>query len=146
MKSDLKDTKLAELTSLFFATRQIIRSQMPSDTHHDPNAWLRFETLHFISENENPTMLELAKHLRIKAPSATSLVANLAKAGFIIRAGEKYDKRVVRIALTKRGEKELTQYSNRSRQTMRNVFSKLTNREIQDLTAILRRLRDIHRN
>ncbi len=139
----MKDKTLSELTSLFFTTRQIIRQQLPSDGRSDPNTWLRFETLRFISEAQDPTMHDVAHYLRIKAPSATSLVAHLARSGLIARKGEASDKRIVRISLTTRGKREVKGYTARCATTMRKAFSKLNDRELNELVAILRHLRDV---
>ncbi|HVM73492.1 MAG TPA: MarR family transcriptional regulator [Candidatus Paceibacterota bacterium] len=140
----MNDSLFTELTSLFFTTRQIIKAQLPAARNHDPNAWLRFETLRFIAEMKEPTMQDVAGYLRIKAPSATSLVAHLAKSGFISRKSQVGDKRIVRITLTARGKKELRDYMARSAGTMRKAFSKLNDGEINRLVSILRHLRDIH--
>ena len=142
----MKSSKLSELTSLFFTTRQIIKQQLPSDGKSDPNTWLRFETLRFIAGSKDPTMQDVARYLRIKAPSATSLIANLAKSGLVSRKGEKSDKRIVRISLTSRGTKEVKNYMDRAALMMRQAFSKLDDREINELVTILRHLRDIHRS
>ena len=140
----MKTSKLSELTSLFFTMKQILRQQLPSTGHSDPNTWLRFETLRFVAEHKDPTMQEVAQYLRVKAPSATSLIAHLAKTGLIERKGEKGDKRIVRISLTTCGKREFKNYTGRSTTAMRKAFSKLDDREISELISILRRLRDVH--
>ena len=140
----MKDANFSELTSLFFTTRQIIKQQLPKSGQADPNTWLHFETLRFIAKENNPTMQDVARYLRVKAPSATSLVAHLAKAGFVERKGQKEDKRIVRISLTDRGKREVKNYTARCATAMRKAFSKLDDREIGELITILRRLRDIH--
>ena len=138
------DKTLRELTSLFFTTRQIIRAELPGGKPN-PNAWLRFETLRFIAELREPTMQDIARHLRVRAPSATSLVRNLVSAGLAARCTVRADKRVVRIQLTRHGVRALAAYQKRSTAIMHKVFSKLGKREIWVLASILRRLRDIHR-
>ena len=140
----MKEHNFSELTSLFFTTRQIIKAQLPKNGNSDPNTWLRFETLRYIAQASDPTMQDVAGYLRVKAPSATSLVAHLAKDGLIGRSGEKGDKRVVRISLTARGKREVKNYTKRCETAMDKAFSKLDSREISELAAILRHLRDIH--
>ena len=142
MNTKKKDI-FAELPTLFFTTRQIIRSKLPKDGHSDPNAWLRFETLRFIAESKRSTMQDVAHHLRIKAPSATSLVGNLVRRSLIVRGGS-VDKRVVSLSLTKAGMRQLDRYKARARSAVRAVFSKLSDREVNDLVAILRRVQKIH--
>ena len=139
----MKTKKLSELTSLFFTTRQIIKQQMPSG-ESDPNTWMRFETLRFVADAKNPTMQDVAHYLHVKAPSATSLIAHLAKTVLISRTGEKEDKRVVRISLTLAGKREVKSYTIRKQRTTQKVFSKLDEHQLDELVTILRRLRDIH--
>ncbi len=133
-----------ELTTLFFMTRQLMRAKLPSGAA-DPNAWLRFETLRYIAQLQEPMMQDVAKHLRIRAPSATSLIRNLVRDGLVARRGLSSDKRVVRIRLTKQGALALSVYGKRSTSTMRKVFIRSSPAEIRTLMDILRSLQDIHR-
>jgi len=136
--------QLQELSSLFFTMKQILRAQLP-DHKVDPNAWLRYETMRHIRDAKGPTMRDVAEYLRIKAPSATSLIGHLARTGMIARKGEKADKRIVRIFLTPRGKREVERYERRSATMMHSTFSKLDDHELQGLIVILRRLQDVHR-
>lgn len=138
----VKDSTLQELATLFFSTRQIIRGKLP-EGKADPNAWLRFQTMRFIEDSKGPTMHDVAAYLRIKAPSATSLIAHLALKGSVRRIAGK-DKRVTRLFLTPRGKKLLAQHDKRSNATMRTVFSEFNAAEIRELVRLLRHLRDIH--
>jgi DNA-binding MarR family transcriptional regulator len=143
MKKKPQTGSFAELTSLFFEVRQTIRANLPRG-QADPNAWMRCETLYFIAAHGRPTMQDIAKHLRVTAPSATSLARKLFALGWIARQPSEKDKRVVRIALTKSGERELARYREQSEKTMRKVFSKLHERDLSHLERALRNLRDIH--
>ena len=134
----MEDKIFSELATLFFSTKQIMRKQMPNNGNTDPNAWLHFETIRYIGESKKPSMQDVAHFLQIKAPSATSLVAHLVDAGFLERKGEAGDKRIVRIALTARGKREVADYTARSVVTMRKTFSKLDEREVAALSEILR--------
>ncbi len=138
----MKDRTFQELATLFFSTRQIIRSRLPQGKA-DPNAWLRFQTMRYIEDSKGPTMHDVARYLRIKAPSATSLIAHLVSRGSVRRVAGK-DKRVTRLFLTPRGKKLLAQHDKRSNATMRTVFSQFNDAEIRELVRLLRHLRDIH--
>ena len=138
-----QQTDFVELATLFFETRQTIRANLPQG-HADPNAWMRCETLRFIEEGERPTMQEIAKHLRVTAPSATSLMRKLSALGWIVRKPSEKDKRVVQIALTAAGQRELSRYRKQSEKTMRKVFSKLGRRDLAHLKRALRNLQGVH--
>jgi DNA-binding MarR family transcriptional regulator len=139
----MNDTQLQELASLFFSMRQIIRSQLPQ-CKADPNAWLRFETMRFIENAGGPTMHDVAAYVRIKAPSATSLVGYLVGQGAVRAVSQKRDKRVKRLYLTAKGKRMLAEHRKRSNVTMRKVFEEFTDAELSALLGLLRRLSDIH--
>src|SRR5262249_51071598 len=138
----MKENIYAQLASLFFSTRQIIRSNL--NARPDPNAWLRLETLRFIAENADPTMQSVAEYLHIKAPSATSLVSTLERAGWVKRTVSKADKRIVCIDVTAQGRKELGKYRAESRKVMQAVFSKLPQRDVETLKRILASVDEAH--
>lgn len=138
----VKTDEFSELSQLFFEMRQTIRANLPL-AQADPNVWMRCETLRFIDERR-PTMQEIARHLRITAPSATSLARNLSSLGWVNRTPSGSDKRVVRVTLTSAGQKELARYRKSSQQTMRRVFSKLSRADLMQLKRVLRTLNDIH--
>ncbi len=140
----MKNKNFQELTSLFFEMKQTIRANLPQ-SQTDPNAWMRSETLRFINDNDHPTMQEIAKHLRITAPSATSLMRKLFSLGWIERIAAGSDKRIVRIGLSKAGRREVVRYQKQAEQTMRKVFSKLPERDLAHLKRMLRNLNTIHR-
>lgn len=144
MKHGTHKDGFSELSQLFFEMKQTIRANLPR-SQTDSNAWMRCETLRFIRESDQPTMQEIAKHLRITAPSATSLVRKLSSLGWIERVASGSDKRIVRIALSKAGQREVVRYQKRAETTMRKVFSKLPEWDLAHLKRILRSLNNIHR-
>ena len=144
MKKTRTSRAIGELSQLFFEVRQTIRAKLPYAVA-DPNEWMRCEMLRFIYENDGPTMQSIATYLRVKAPSATSLIRNLISLGWATRMTSESDKRVVRIFLTAAGKRELSRYRTRAQSTMVKVFSKLPKNDQTNLSRILRKVSDIHR-
>lgn len=107
--------------------------------------WLRCEMLRFIDAAYNPTMRDIAAYARIKAPSATSLVAYLKSRGFVLHEKSTGDKRTVRIRLTPKGRAFLNSYRERSVKNMHRVFSHLNAHEVKMLARILSKVRNAHR-
>jgi DNA-binding MarR family transcriptional regulator len=128
-----------ELTELFFETRQIIKQKVPGTGHADPNAWMRLQTMQYIDRNGSVTMHDIATYLRIKAPSATSLIAHLVARDMIAREIGR-DRRVVRLSLTPLGKKTVKKYGTTSEQMMRSTFSTLEEAEVGSLCSILKKL------
>ncbi len=129
---------ITELTSLLFKTKQLIRHELP--TRHDANAWLRLEILNFIASAEEATMRAIAEYLRIKPPSATSLITALESDGLVVRVKHPSDRRAVHVSLTETGAQRLALYRRESHRALETVFSRLSSREIETLKRVLKRL------
>ncbi len=132
-----------ELSTLFFSVRQVVRANLP-EAQSDPNAWLHFETMKFIASSEAPTMREVAAHLRITAPSATSLVNHLVARKFVRQTVCATDKRIKRLSLTTLGKRRLSEHCARSTEALRRVFSRVPHGELEALARALRRVRAVH--
>ncbi|HWP61128.1 MAG TPA: MarR family transcriptional regulator [Candidatus Paceibacterota bacterium] len=145
MKKHSEHDLFAELAKLFFETRQVIRANVAGDKP-DPNAWMRFETLRYIDDQGEPTMRDIARYLRITAPSATSLIAHLSREGWIKRVRGVPDMRTVRIVLSAKGASALARYRANSRETMQRVFSRLPATDAEELIRVLRRVNETHRS
>ncbi len=91
-------------------------------------------------------MREVADYLRVKAPSATSVIARLQREGLVARVSEKGDKRVVRIELTASGRRRVEKYLADATGTMSKVFSKISGKDVATLTRILRSLHEAHKS
>ncbi|MBP9757669.1 MAG: winged helix-turn-helix transcriptional regulator [Candidatus Pacebacteria bacterium] len=137
-------TIYGELSGLFFETRQIIRQSLPGTKQSDPNAWLRLQTIRFIETADKPTMHDVAAYLRVKAPSATSLVSHLVSQGLIARRTG-LDRREVILSVTPAGKKALKAYGEQSEKMMRNTFSTLDESEVGSLCSLLKKLVRSHK-
>jgi DNA-binding MarR family transcriptional regulator len=144
MNERMKDA-YRRLPNLFFVTRQLIRSKVRSAGKSGHNSWMRLETLRYIGEHRESTMRDIATYLRITAPSATSLIAGLARRKLIARERDKKDKRITRLRLSREGRAMLSAYEKGSSTLMKEVFSKLDAADIRELVRILKALDGHHR-
>jgi DNA-binding MarR family transcriptional regulator len=135
----IKSGLYGELSGLFFETRQIIRQKLPGAKQSDPNAWMHLQTIRFIESADAPTMHDVAAYLRVKAPSATSLIAHLADQGLVVRETGA-DRREVKLSVTQKGKTVLQGYEAQSEKMMRHAFSALDETEVCSLSAILKKL------
>jgi DNA-binding MarR family transcriptional regulator len=83
-------------------------------------------------DHETITISELADHLLIKNHSAVELVSRLVKAGLVTRQPSSYDRRIVCVRITARGEELLGELSKASldelatsAETMRRLVAEL---------------------
>ena len=111
----------------------------------DPMQWSRMLALKLIAEKGNPTMQEIAHHLRITAPSATSIITHLEKDGWIERQRESPDKRIVRVKVSAKGSQELAKHKERMMRLLRGLFETLPEKDARDFVRILKRLLAAHR-
>ncbi len=96
----------------------------------------QLEALRFVAEREQPTMRELASYLMVKAPTATSLAADLVKARLVAR-GSSGDRRLVRLKLTQGGKKALELSTIKRRKVITDLLETLSNKDKEEFKRIL---------
>jgi len=84
----------------------------------------------------------LATFLQIELPSVTSLVNKLVRKDLVQRLADRSDRRVVRIELTKTGEKLLLQTTQKRIQKIKKVMSYLSNDQKREFITILKTIRE----
>lgn len=87
---------------------------------------LHGQILRFVAEQKSVTMKDLARHLSITPPSATSLVECLVKKGWLARVTDKKDRRVVRICVTQSGRKMMRRVRKSIEQAWEDVLKTMT--------------------
>lgn len=136
--------KLEQIISLIFRMKQLTHENMQAEK--DRNfSFLQFIALRFIKEKK-PLMKEVADFLAITPPSATSIINTLTEAGLVNRLTEKTDRRIVRIAITKKGENSLEKWHKKIAGNMRKRLEKLNKSEQENLASILTKLATISNN
>jgi DNA-binding MarR family transcriptional regulator len=85
-------------------------------------------------------MKEIAEHLLVSAPSATSFMETLIKGGYSKRVLDENDRRVVRITLTSKGKQEIENIINAVKSHMAKAFDKLDEKEREDFRKALQSL------
>ena len=91
-------------------------------------------------EDREYTMTELSKNALVKMPSMTEMVDRLEAEGVLQRMRDTKDRRVVKVALTDMGKKIHSQFIDRRRDEMGNLFGKLTVKDQDELLVSLRRV------
>ena len=93
--------------------------------------------LHCMADRQAVTMKELAAAMRTRGSSSTVLVDRLIAQGFARRKRDASDRRVVRVAITKKGKDRLKKCENIRRQIVKDLYGKLTKQEREDYIRIL---------
>ncbi len=136
-------SKLADIEQLFNSMMQLgkIFSQQPimSAEEKSLTPW-QFSVLHQLADQPGMPMSELAQIKHLSKSSATQIIERLVKSGFVERANDTHDRRLIRLKLTPVGEKELETMKMVMFKKMQEVFSVLSQEDIQTLIRIQTKL------
>ena len=86
---------------------------------------------------------EIGKRLLISKPQMTHLIDNLIHHGIVERIPDALDRRIINIKLTSRGKIRLAQEKDIIRRSIRKKLSCLEDKELEELSISMRRVRDI---
>jgi DNA-binding MarR family transcriptional regulator len=89
------------------------------------------------------TMGELSKNAQVTMPSMTEMIDKLEKKGIAERDKDVNDRRVVKVRLTSKGKKLRKEFMQKRLKDLKNIFGKLSEKELNDLIASLKRARCI---
>ena len=98
------------------------------------------EILHYISEHKNPTMKDIAAHLRITPPSVTTLIDAMVESKLVKRENAAGDRRSVRVLLTPQAKKLQVSLQKKKTALLTSLLKKLTIEQKQQLSDIIRTL------
>jgi len=129
---------IEKLTELVFTLSRITRDGI--EEKDNSLSYIQFQTLSFLMKQKNSTMKEISEYVHITAPSTTTLVNNLVRMKLISRIDDKDDRRIVRLTITQSGKKELEKGFVAAIKHLKNVFSKLSKKDRDDLTRVLTKL------
>lgn len=128
---------IEELFETMVQFGKIMSKEDPSVSHEKRAAtMLQFSALKFVQGKKDAAVNELGTTLRLSKSSATQLIERLVKTGLIERAADKADRRIIRLSLTSKGEKEVVKMKNRILKKIEKIFSYLPEQDIKELVRI----------
>ena len=136
-----KRSATEKIISLMFNMGRAIKKQcLESCGRADGLSILQIEALWYVKEGKEVLMKDLASHLFIAPPSATSLADDLVKAKLVKRSEDKEDRRTTAISLTPKGKRALANFLKKRMEKAKKRIDKLTQAEKKSLLAILEKL------
>lgn len=102
--------------------------------------FIRFKTLIFVDRHPDSSMRHIAEYLGVTPPSATSLVNNMVREGYLKRVLDEKDRRIVRLAITPKGKKNLKNAFKNMAGRIKKALSALNKTEIDNLAKIMEKL------
>ena len=101
-------------------------------------------TLH---QSDSMSQKELARVLRQTPPSVTNAIQKMEQKGYILRKSDEKDQRMLRLHLTEKSQKYLSQVKQTFRQMEAELFEGISKEEKEELRKILlRMLRNVEKN
>jgi DNA-binding MarR family transcriptional regulator len=143
---DTRTTIDTIVENLFYAIPVIHKRLMKIDP---PNldCGIRLSRLHIgimaiLSENSVP-ISDIANTFLIPRPQMTYLIDRMFKAGLVERTSNPLDRRVTDLALTLKGQDTFRQCDKYIKNNVRNMLSSLTEKELEDFSESLIKLKEI---
>jgi DNA-binding MarR family transcriptional regulator len=137
---------VAKLISALANTQRLVGARFRRDEDIGIFSMVQLEILRFVVEKKRPVMKDIADYLKITPPSATFLIENLVKAGKLRRVADKKDRRVIRLVITGKGRRTLSEGFKKIKERVKDVFGKLNKEEINNLIKIHRKIAIILQN
>ena len=100
----------------------------------------QYTCMDLLKSKGSAIMKEIASELNISLPAATGLVDRLFLTGFVKRAYDPSDRRIVKITLTEKGKHVVAEVKEKRKAAIKEVFSNLTETERQQYLKIVRKI------
>lgn len=103
----------------------------------------QFIIMEVLSRQGRSKMSDLARSIGVTTAAMTGITDRLVRDGCVARANDPEDRRVIRIDLTAKGAKIVREITDRRREAILGIFSKVSERDREDYLRVLTNIRDI---
>jgi DNA-binding MarR family transcriptional regulator len=146
VRSDTVDVVAEELLTipplLFRSIRSKLLKTMLADTDLDISP-LHIEIMKLLEGAGMLNITEIGEKLQIAGPQMTHLIDRLVGLGMVERQAGKADRRMINIVLTSKSKTTLKEEDSYIRNAFKEALSRLTDKEMKDISTSLGKLRDI---
>jgi len=146
MQSDIQERIAVDLLTippLIFRgiRRKLIKTTLVDiDVNITPH---HFEIIRLLEAEGTLHVAEIGERLQIAKAQMTKLIDKLADLNMVERKMDVADRRTINITLTGQGRTVLEEHQKSVMSAIRETISRLTDKELEDLSDSLRKLRDI---
>ena len=146
MQSDIQERIAVDLLTippLIFRgiRRKLIKTTLADiDMNITPH---HFEIIRLLEGEGTLHVAEIGERLQIAKAQMTKLIDKLADLNIVERKTDIADRRTINITLTGQGRTVLEEHKNSVMSAIRETISRLTDKELEDLSTSLRTLQDI---
>ena len=136
----MKDKINNEISEAIFKFFKSVKPTMSYDSKAFHLTMVQFEALICLKHNSDMQMRDIAECFSITMPSATVLVDKLIEMKFVARSNDIKDRRIVKIKLTKQGEKLLEEAMKQRKNKIHKFLFSLSKKDKEDLLRILHKI------
>jgi DNA-binding MarR family transcriptional regulator len=111
-----------------------------AETHMTPH---HFEIMRLLEEEGSLSASEIGDRLQLAKAQMTKLIDRLVASGIVERTCDPADRRVYDIRLTEQSRAILEEHRKKVVQAMQDIISRLSDRELENVSNSLRSLRDL---
>jgi DNA-binding MarR family transcriptional regulator len=126
-----------QIIETLFKIARNLKGNARNDFEHSHLTMLQCQALECIKKKKNAHMADIASHFATSMPTATALIDKLIAAKLVKRENDVKDRRVVKIFMTKVGDKLLHQVIKRKSEKVGKVLSYLSKQDKLELLRIL---------
>jgi MarR family 2-MHQ and catechol resistance regulon transcriptional repressor len=126
-----------QIIETLFKIAKNLKGNIHNDFEHSHLTMLQCQALECVKKKKNAHMADIASHFATSMPTATALIDKLIAAKLVKRENDAKDRRVVKIFMTKVGDKLLHQVIKRKSEKVGKVLSYLSEQDKLELLRIL---------
>lgn len=126
-----------QILEAIFKLGRTFKESMHEDFEHSHLTMLQCQALEFTKKHASLHMGDIASHFSTTMPTATALIDKLIAAKLVKRANDKKDRRIVKISMTKYGDKLFIEMKKKRSDKMKELLSYLSKKDKVELLRIL---------
>lgn len=146
MQSDIRERIAIDLLTILPLIFRRIRRKLIKTTLADIDVNItphHFEIMRLLGEEGTLHVAEIGERLQIAKAQMTKLIDKLADLNIVARKTDTADRRTTNITITGQGRTVLEERKNSIMSAIRETISRLSDKELEDLSTSLRTLQDI---
>lgn len=103
----------------------------------------QFLLLEFLHHEGESKMTSLADFMNVTTAAMTGIVGRLVRDGYVVRAYEVQDRRIIKVRLTSRGTDLVRRISQQKCQMVIKIFGKISQADRREYLRILMQIKDV---
>jgi DNA-binding MarR family transcriptional regulator len=127
-----------QILEAIFKMMRNFKGAMSENSDHSHLTMLQCQALECIKKKVGTHMGDISSHFATTMPTATALVDKLITAKLVQRENDAKDRRIVKISLTKQGDKMLIEMKKQRASKMKELLSYLSKQDKLELLRILK--------